>query len=647
LALLVAALSLPAFTAGLPTPATSPGPAAAHALVREDLEPWLDGLVPVALRRGDVAGAVVVVVKDGQVLLQKGYGYADMTTGRPVDPQTTLFRPGSVSKLFTWTAVMQLVEQARIDLDRDINTYLDFTIPPFEGKPITLRHLMTHTAGFQDSLKDLLVTDSAKAVPLATYVQRQLPARVFAPGEVPSYSNYGTALAGYIVQRVAGQPFEAYMQAHVLAPLGMRHTSFAYPVPTALAGQLSNGYELASEPPRPFEIFPAPAGNAVATGADMARFMIAHLQDGQVDGQRILQPATARLMHDTALTVINPQLNRMLLGFFEFNRNGRRIIGHEGATRLFMSLLNLWPDDRVGLFVSFNSVGRDGASRAIRSALAAGFADRYFPDTGPRGRVAPEVARAHAALLAGSYDSSSPREEAGPLALVALAMQTQVTADGDGRITASSVLGLDGQPRRFEEVAPWVWQEVGGQTRLAAKLRDGRVVMWGQDTESPAAVFLPTPAWRDATWLAPLLAASLTALLATAALWPVGALVRRHFGAPPRRNRPAARALLWARLGATAAGLLMLAWLATIAIMVAAFYFSSGLDPWLMALHLLTIAVFPLAAFATLRNAWVTWRAGAARGLLARLWSGVVAVACGVLLWVAWLFHLIGFSVAF
>jgi CubicO group peptidase (beta-lactamase class C family) len=128
---------------------TGPAPVAAR-LTRADVEAWLDGLMPYALQRGGIPGAVVVVVKDGSVLFQKGYGYAEVKHRVPVDPERTLFRPGSISKLFTWTAVLQLVEQGKLDLDADINRYLDFRIPPAFGKPITLRDCMTHTPGFEE-----------------------------------------------------------------------------------------------------------------------------------------------------------------------------------------------------------------------------------------------------------------------------------------------------------------------------------------------------------------------------------------------------------------------------------------------------------------------------------------------------------------
>jgi CubicO group peptidase (beta-lactamase class C family) len=169
---------------------------AQHTLTQADVEAYVDGLVPYALRRADMAGAVVVVVKDGQVLFQKGYGVADVKTAQPVDPNATMFRPGSISKLFTWTAVMQLVEQGRLDLDRDVNSYLDFRIPDAFGKPITLRNLLTHTAGFEDVYKNGLVEDPKATPSVEAYVKRALPPRVFAPGTTVAYSNYGATLAG-------------------------------------------------------------------------------------------------------------------------------------------------------------------------------------------------------------------------------------------------------------------------------------------------------------------------------------------------------------------------------------------------------------------------------------------------------------------
>src|ERR1700679_1012666 len=186
-------------------------PAGAHPLERADLEPGLDGLMPYAIERGDVAGAVVAVVKNGEVIFAKGYGFADVKKQKPVDAERTMFRPGSISKLFTWTAVMQLVEQGKLDLDHDVNEYLDFKIPPRSDGPITLRDIMTHTAGFEEQIKALIVSDPKQLVPLKVYAEQNTPVRIFKAGSTPAYSNYATALAGYIVERISGQPFDDYI----------------------------------------------------------------------------------------------------------------------------------------------------------------------------------------------------------------------------------------------------------------------------------------------------------------------------------------------------------------------------------------------------------------------------------------------------
>ncbi|MEP7245227.1 MAG: serine hydrolase domain-containing protein, partial [Gammaproteobacteria bacterium] len=314
-------------------------------LTAADIDTWLDGMIPYALATGDIAGAVVVVVKDGQVLSQRGYGYSDMKTRQPVDPERTLFRPGSISKLFTWTAVMQQVQAGKLDLDRDINDYLDFKIPPAYGKPITLRNLMTHTAGFEEALKYLIADRVEVLKPLDTMLKRWVPERMYAPGSMAAYSNYGASLAGYLVQRVSGEPFDLYIQRHILEPLGMAHSTFTQPLPAALAAGMSKGYSLASQDPKNYELVTqAPAGALAATGADMARFMIAHLaRNGS-----LLDAQTAELMYRTANTPI-PGLPGMALGFYHEDRNGLTIIGHGGDTNWFHSDLHLYLDKGVGL----------------------------------------------------------------------------------------------------------------------------------------------------------------------------------------------------------------------------------------------------------------------------------------------------------
>jgi CubicO group peptidase (beta-lactamase class C family) len=201
-------------------------------MTASDVEAFLDGLVPMQLQREDIAGAVVVVVKDGKVLVSKGYGFTDVKKRTPVSPDATLFRPGSISKTFTWTAVMQLVEQGKLDLDRDINEYLDFQVPHTFGRPVTLRNLMTHTAGFEEVIKDLAVDRADDLPSLQAFIKAHQPNQIYAPGTIPAYSNYGADLAGYIVQRVSGLPFEQYLQQNIFGPLGMTRATFVQPLPT-------------------------------------------------------------------------------------------------------------------------------------------------------------------------------------------------------------------------------------------------------------------------------------------------------------------------------------------------------------------------------------------------------------------------------
>ena len=157
---------------------------AVHELTAADVETFLDGIVPLQLDREDVAGATVAVVKDGKPLFTKGYGYADVKQKKPVTAET-LFRPGSVSKLFTWTAVMQLVEQGKLDLGKDVNEYLDFKIPEAFGQPISLKNILTHTAGFEEQLKDLFIADK-RSPNLGNYLKTHIPKRIFAPGTSPA-----------------------------------------------------------------------------------------------------------------------------------------------------------------------------------------------------------------------------------------------------------------------------------------------------------------------------------------------------------------------------------------------------------------------------------------------------------------------------
>jgi CubicO group peptidase (beta-lactamase class C family) len=631
-----------------PTPAaeavvTQTPDAGAAPLTRVDVEAWLDGFMPYALETADIAGAVVVVVKDGEVLVQKGYGYADVKARKPVDPELTLFRPGSVSKLFTWTAVMQLVEQGKLDLDADVNTYLDFEIPAREGKPITLRNILTHTPGFEEQIKNLMFADETKMEPLGDALKRWAPTRIYAPGTTPAYSNYATALAGYIVARVSGLSFDDYIDQHILTPLGMKQATFRQPLPEALVEHMSKGYPRASEPDKPFEIVgPAPAGSLSASGAAMARFMIAHLQKGALGDARILSEATAEQMHTTSLTLM-PRVQRMLLGFYEQNYNGRRIIGHGGDTQWFHSNLHLYIDDGVGLYVSMNSAGKEGASGDIRNALFEQFTDRYLPGPTLDGKIDPQTAADHARMISGVYDISR-RMDSSFFKLLGLAGPTKVTTNEDGTISVSLATNLAGAPIKWREVEPFVWRDVDGEALLGAHVDNGRVVRFSFDGLSPFIVFEPaSPATSPALWL-PLLVAGLIALALTSLAWPVSALVRRHYGAPYRLTGQDAKAHRWVRIAATAMVALMIAWGATIATLMSDLSkLEPGADGWIWVLQLLSFVVFIGGAAVAVWNALVVVRGS--RKWYAKAWAVILALAALVLLWIAFAYNLIAFDV--
>lgn len=617
-------------------------PAHAAELSGEDLQAWLDGFMPYALQRGDVAGATIVIVKGGQVLLEKGYGFSDLDKRLPVDPKMTLFRPGSVSKLFTWTAVMQQVEAGKLDLDADVNKYLDFTIPPYDGKPMTLRNILTHTSGFEERIRGL-ITDDAKTTGLERAVKAWVPARVYAPGTTPAYSNYASALAGYIVQRVSGEPFEDYIDRHIFQPLGMLDSSFHQPLKDELFVRMSKGYPRASEQPKPYEYVPlAPAGSLATTASDMSRFMLAHLGDGTLGDAHILKPETARMMHDTAYTVL-PPLHRMLLGFYEHDINGHRVIAHAGDSTLFHSELNLFLNDQVGMFVSVNSSGEGGAAGTIREALFEGFADRYFPATPQDGTVDAKTAAEHAHAMAGLYDESR-RSHGGFTAVLGFVSQLRVAEDGKGSIVADEFHNFGGAVKKWREIAPFVWREVGGKDRLAAKVVDGKVVRLSIDDVSPFTVFDRAPWWRSTAWLSPAVMVALGALLLTVLIWPAAAIVRRSYSAPLQLPGQALLAHRSVRIAALLALLVPVGWIMIIQSLLS-FTTSGLLTAELLLLYTLGLVAFLGGLGLAIWNLWEVWRHQPR--WFPKAWSAVLALSFFVLLWLGVVFKLLSFHTEF
>ena len=601
-----------------------------HELSRADLEAFLDGFVPYALKNADIAGLTLVVVKDGQILLEQGYGYADVSTKRPVDPGLTLVRPGSTSKLFTWTAVMQLVEQGKLDLDRDINDYLDFKVNSSFSKPITMRNLMTHRAGFEEGLKSILTYDPKHFITTEDYLKNHRRPTLFPPGEVPAYSNYGAALAGYIVQRVSGEPFESYVEHHIYAPLGMTRSTFQQPAPEQFKAHLSQGYMTASEPPRPFELISTgPAGGMSTTADDMAKFMIAYLQEGRYQENRILKPETVRQMFEPAVHQID-DLNVMALGFFEENRNGHRVRGHGGDTIVFHSDLDLFVDDGVGIFFSLNSRGESDSVYAIRQALFDAFVDRYFPSRAQQAPPSSAVtsAKEHAQLIAGRYQSSR-RIESAFISVLYLLSQTVISANDDGTIDVPTF--PTNKPKRYREISPFVWNEEGGQRKVALVGEGSSRDVYSSD--DPSSILQPVPAWKSTVWNLSLLCAAIAIMLIVLILWPVSALLRRKYRQP---STSAGKELLVTRVLRVAALIdvvYLLAWIVPLSPILSNHLeaYSSSLDLYIRLLQVggpLVIAAALAGIWAACQKSqkWTTavWHILSAGALVGIVWIAVI-----------------------
>ncbi len=612
-------------------------PSGVHELTASDVEAFLDGIVPLQLEQQDIAGATVAIVKDGKILFAKGYGYADVKNKKPVSAEETLFRPGSVSKLFTWTAVMQLAEQGKLDLDRDVNEYLDFKIPEAFGQPITLKNILTHTAGFEEQLKDFFAADKTNPN-LGEYVKTHLPKRIFPSGTTPAYSNYATTLAGYIVERVSGQPFTEYVEQHIFKPLGMTHSTFVQPLPPELAPLMSNGYMLASDEAQEFEsISLFPAGSLTSSAADMSKFMLAHLQEGQLGEARILRPETARLMH-SRLFALDPAANAMAYGFYEESRNGRRIIGHAGDTVQFHSDLHLIPDAGIGFFISYNSAGRGQISP--RTILWEAFLDRYFPET-PFDAPTLDSAKDDANAVSGTY-MISRRFESSLFKLLAVLGEASVSANEDGTIAVDALTEPNGKPKRWREVAPLTFCDVRGQDSLIFKPdQNGRMQLI---VPYPFMVFQRVGFRENGKILLPVLGLSLFIMLLTLVLWFVAWLVRRHYGSKLELTTWEWRLRLAVRI-VFALNLIFIAALLGFVTYASAGHFellSDSGNIWIWLIQMIGVlgAIGTLVVFYNAVQAWMSKR----YQIWGKLQATIFALACLGFLWFVFAGHLLSFS---
>jgi len=462
---------------------------------------------------------------------------------------------------------------------------------------------------------------------LQPFVIAHQPKQIYAPGTIPAYSNYGADLAGYIVQRVSGIPFEQYVQENLFRPLGIAHATFLQPLPEILKPMISNGYDVASEDPKPFELIPpqpAPDGSLSITGSDMAPFMIAHLQNGQYGDTRILQQQTAEMMHARQFGM-DPVVNAMALGFYEENRNGHHIIGHGGDLNYFHSDMHLLLDQGVGFFVSYNSSGKGELDE--RTALWHKFLDRYFPlPEAPAEAVNTQALES----VVGKYLASRRAQTTILRELWLVLAEASVAQNADGTIQIDQMKDFNGQPKHWRRISETTFREVAGQDLLVFKPdSSGRMQMI---TEDPIEI-LQKVSWNEnKTVLSVALVFAALVFALTLVLWPVGALLRRHYKCQldlsPSQRR-------WRLLLKLACAVDLVALLAFSGGMAYGFsnlsVFSDRFDPWLRVLQLVFV-LGVIGTVAMLYGSYRLWRASA-RALWSTIYSAGLLLAAVIFLW--------------
>ncbi len=520
------------------------------------VDAFMDGLIASKLKDNNIAGATACIVKDGEILLLKGYGYSDLEERLHVNPEETLFRIGSVSKLFVWVAVMQLVEKGFLDLNRDINDYLiDFQIPDTFEEPITMTHLMSHTPGFEDIITGLFAEELAM-MPLDKLLQKQLPARVRPPGVHAAYSNHGTSIAAHIVELLSGLDWSEYVEQNIIFPLGMHSTTFRQPLPENLAENMSKGYryENGEMTEKPFEFVSIPpAGSTTTSARDMANFMRMFLQHGYFDETKILDSATYEKMLQPVMYHA-PMVNPCRYGFMDMSIKCQKIIGHGGNTFWFHSLMALFPEHNMGLFISFNS---DGGGAAYINALKA-FVDQYF-ETKKELNPPIELSDKYLKKFSGSYKLNRyPHNDY--TKIISLMMQGK-TSVKDGMLRTNFM----------DEVNYWVpidsliFREKNSCEILAFEKDEKGRIAHGFLGEWPIMAVDRVPFYESQTLHLAIMVIAIIFSLIALVFWPVVFFTRRNY--KPLRNTPSPLPV-GAKLTAWVAALVLLCFYVLISITI-------------------------------------------------------------------------------
>ena len=434
------------FASGVGTGYAAPA-RAQTAQQRMEFASFIDGFFAGIQRDWHIPGMAFVAVRDGEIHYLKGYGIADLASGMPVSADATLFRVGAISKAFTATAVLQLVEKGRLALDEDVNPYLRrWTLPDFSGQPVTLRHLLTHTAGFDDRELEIGAATSQDERAFASRLPKLMPARYAEAGRYYSYSGMSYALLGSIVERYSRQPFHAAVEKHIFQPLLMKNSTFS--PSAAQMTKLATGYDTnGNGVPYAFR-YDMPAIGMSASAQDMGRFMLAQLGEGVLGRGRILQPMYAGSMMRTHFTP-HPTVDGTALSYLEKRIGGLRTLQISGHLPGYSSFMMLIPEKRFGLFYAANVSGL-----GFEGDLAAAVVAKFFPPAAADGAGAVVDAVRHAEVrtdVAGYYRLNRISRHTAEKVTKLLAPQLRIAVDGD-EILLAHVNGPDKSQQRWRRV---------------------------------------------------------------------------------------------------------------------------------------------------------------------------------------------------
>jgi len=590
------------------------------------VEAFVDGIVKPLMAEGHSPSGVFTLMKDDQIIFTKGYGWQNVEQRIPVDPYTTLFRPGSISKLFTWVSVMQLVEQGKLELDADINSYLKtFQIKDsYPGQPVTLRHCMTHTPGFEDgALGYLIIEDAENVIPLAAAMKKYQPDRVNPPGAKGAYSNYCTSLSGLVVANVSGLSFPEYVEKNIFDVLGMENSSFEEPLPERLDQNMAVAYkyEAGKYIARPYELITnfIPAGSLAATATDMLKFGSALLNGGSFEGGRILQAQTLEEMNKTQFTY-DDRVKGIGLGFLHYPWGDTDTFGHDGGTTAFFSHFGITPSAKLVIFASFSGPGGGKAYATLSREIYSEFFARAAHHDTPPPDFASRAARFSGTFI--SWRGSFSKFEK----LLGLASQVKVAPNGEGEL----MIGED----RFVEIGDRLFRNVeSGDVVAFQENGQGEIIGFVQNGLSILSMY-KAGAYASQAFNFVLLALSLIVFLAVFLRY---LYQRDRYRALPAADKSAARAAVMA----AASHLWVLIFGGIVAVAVGDQLMAR--IPLLFKFWLIFPIIATLATFYLLYQTVLVWKNGLLSGRFVRIRYSIVSLCALFMAWFYYFWNILGF----